>query len=54
MNIRLHRKPTKNQYVSHKLPQTDETNQQVVSISGLLMLAVSGILRVLGIRKRQD
>lgn len=51
---KLHRKPTKNQYVSHKLPQTDETNQQVVSISGLLMLAVSGILRVLGIRKRQD
>ncbi|APP13620.1 adhesin [Lactiplantibacillus plantarum subsp. plantarum] len=40
-------------FVGQRLPQTNETDQQHMTLSGLLLLAMSGLLGLLGMAKRQ-
>uniref|UniRef100_UPI00117A5202 LPXTG cell wall anchor domain-containing protein n=1 Tax=Lactiplantibacillus plantarum TaxID=1590 RepID=UPI00117A5202 len=40
-------------FVGQRLPQTDETDQQHITLSGLLLLAMSSLLGLLGMVKRQ-
>ncbi|WP_080453393.1 mucin-binding protein [Lactiplantibacillus plantarum] len=40
-------------FVDQRLPQTDETDQQHMTLSGLLLLAMSSLLGLLGMTKRQ-
>ncbi|MFO1550856.1 LPXTG cell wall anchor domain-containing protein [Lactiplantibacillus plantarum] len=39
--------------MGQRLPQTNETDQQHMTLSGLLLLAMSGLLGLLGMAKRQ-
>ncbi|ANK68430.1 transposase (plasmid) [Loigolactobacillus backii] len=40
-------------FVDQRLPQTDETDQQHMTLSGLLLLAMSSVLGLFGMTKRQ-
>ena len=40
-------------FVDQRLPQTDETDQQHMTLSGLLLLAMSSLLGLFGMTKRQ-
>ncbi len=40
-------------FVNQRLPQTDETDQQHMTLSGLLLLAMSSLLGLFGMTKRQ-
>ena len=40
-------------FVDQRLPQTDETGQQHMTLSGLLLLAMSSLLGLFGMTKRQ-
>ena len=40
-------------FVDQRLPQTDETDQQHMTLSGLLLLAMSSLLGLFGMAKRQ-
>ncbi|MBP5844523.1 LPXTG cell wall anchor domain-containing protein, partial [Lactiplantibacillus plantarum] len=40
-------------FVDQRLPQTDETDQQHMTLSGLLLLAMSSLLGLFGLTKRQ-
>ena len=40
-------------FVNQRLPQTDETDQQHMTLSGLLLLAMSSVLGLFGMTKRQ-
>ena len=42
-----------NNFVDQRLPQTDETEQQHMTLSGLLLLAMSSVLGLFGMTKRQ-
>ena len=44
---------TTTKFVGQRLPQTDETDQQHITLSGLLLLAMSSLLGLLGMVKRQ-
>ncbi|OAX75326.1 adhesin [Lactiplantibacillus plantarum] len=44
---------TNTKFVGQRLPQTDETDQQHITLSGLLLLAMSSLLGLLGMAKRQ-
>ncbi|WP_080466356.1 mucin-binding protein [Lactiplantibacillus plantarum] len=44
---------TTTKFVGQRLPQTDETDQQHITLSGLLLLAMSSLLGLLGMAKRQ-
>ncbi|MDV0432184.1 MucBP domain-containing protein [Lactiplantibacillus sp. DA1] len=44
---------TTTKFVGQRLPQTDETDQQHMTLSGLLLLAMSSLLGFLGMAKRQ-
>ncbi|KZU91227.1 cell surface protein precursor [Lactiplantibacillus plantarum] len=39
--------------MNQRLPQTDETDQQHMTLSGLLLLAMSSLLGLFGMTKRQ-
>ena len=45
--------PTKSQAVDNKLPQTGEADQEGLTVGGLLMILISGLLSVLGMKKKQ-
>ncbi|MCZ2276099.1 LPXTG cell wall anchor domain-containing protein, partial [Lactiplantibacillus plantarum] len=40
-------------FVDQRLPQTDETDQRHMTLSGLLLLAMSSLLGLFGMTKRQ-
>jgi LPXTG-motif cell wall-anchored protein len=40
-------------FVDQRLPQTGETDQQYMTLSGLLLLAMSSVLGLFGMTKRQ-
>ena len=40
-------------FVNQRLPQTGETDQQHMTLSGLLLLAMSSLLGLFGMTKRQ-
>ena len=44
---------TTTKFVGQRLPQTDETDQQHITLSGLLILIMSSLLGFLGMAKRQ-
>ena len=44
---------TTTKFVGQRLPQTYETDQQHITLSGLLLLAMSSLLGLLGMAKRQ-
>ena len=45
--------PTATNFVDQRLPQTGETDQQRMMLSGLLLLAMSSVLGLFGMTKRQ-
>ncbi|QYC98780.1 MucBP domain-containing protein [Lactiplantibacillus plantarum] len=45
--------PTTAKFVDHRLPQTDETDQKHMTVSGLLLLVMSSLLGLFGITKRR-